>query len=463
MKKLITLCLSALMFFTSGMPVMAENEDFENNKSEYILMCSADDLSDEDQEICEEFQQYMYSESSELQKKKAEIDAQMEEISKNIAAEAAKIREYEAQIDELNVQIEDLDARIADLTVQIEDKTVQIENSQNEIELLQEKVRDRMVASQSTMRLNVMIDFLMGADTFEDFIRRVTGLRSITDYDEEIRVEIVDLMAQLETDKQELSVNQANLETDKTELVDTQNEVLAMEYKAKLVRDEFYRQSAELEAESNQIAGDLEELQAMQQELAEKLGNVVSSSGFMRPVDSSLSRISAGTWFYPASFGGGLHLGVDYAAPKGTPVYAPANGVIVNSVDGCGDGWLGNTCGGDGGVSMGGNQIYMVVSVNGRTYGLRFFHFLKGTPIATGTIVTQGQQIAETGTSGNSSGCHTHVEVIYLGTMSVADYVANWNGSLSFNASWGWNAYNNYLCANGASAPCRLRPESVFE
>jgi hypothetical protein len=200
----------------------------------------------------------------------------------------------------------------------------------------------------------------------------------------------------------------------------------------------------------------------MQKELAVKLGKVVSSSGFMRPITAG--RISAGTWHYPSSFkDGAIHLGVDYADSKGTPVYAPANGVIVNSVDGCGDGWLGNSCGGDGGVNMGGNQIYMVVSVNGKTYGLRFFHFLIGSPIATGTIVSQGDKIAETGTSGNSTGCHTHVEVIYLGKMTVAEYVADWNGSLSFNASWGSDAYYNHLCENGASAPCRIKPESVFE
>jgi len=142
---------------------------------------------------------------------------------------------------------------------------------------------------------------------------------------------------------------------------------------------------------------------------------------------------------------------------------APANGVIVSSADGCPYGYYGSLCGNSGGVARGGNQIFMVCSVNGKTYGLRFFHFLLGTPIATGTVVEQGDKIAEIGSSGNSTGPHTHVEVIYLGTMSVADYVASWNGNLAFNASYGSDAYYNHLCENGASAPCRIRPESVFE
>jgi murein DD-endopeptidase MepM/ murein hydrolase activator NlpD len=403
----------------------------------------------------------MSSQSSELQQKKADIDAQMKDIAANIAQEAAKIKQYEEQIAKLNIQIEELDNKIAELSIQIDAKKIEIEENELEVEVLQSKVKDRMVASQPTMRLNIMIDFLMGADNFEDFIRRANGLKAITDYEEEIRVELKDLLIKLEDDKVQLASNQVSLEVDKADLVDKQNSVLATQYKAKLVREEFYRQEVELEEQSNQIAGDLEALQKMQKELAIKLGKVVSSSGFMRPITAG--RISAGTWHYPSSFGGGIHLGVDYADSKGTPVYAPANGVIVNSVDGCKDGWLGNSCGGDGGVNMGGNQIYMVVSVDGKTYGLRFFHFLIGSPIATGTIVSQGDKIAETGTSGNSTGCHTHIEVIYLGTMTVAEYVADWNGSLSFNASWGSDAYYNRLCENGASAPCRIKPESVFE
>ena len=462
MKKLSTVILiSFIMMAFSTFNALAIYDDFETNKSEYVSMCSVTDLSEEEESICEEFQIYMSEQSSELQQQKDDIDAQMEEIADNIAAEAEKIQEYELEIAELNVQIEELDAEISNLTLLIDEKTIEIEKNEAEVIILQDKVKDRMVAAQPTMRLNIMIDFLMGADSFEDFIRRANGLKAITDYEDEIRIELKDLLEQLELDKNQLSENQVELEVSKTEIVEKQNTVLAMQYKSKLVREEFYRQSAELESQSNQIAGDLEALQEMQKELAVKLGNVVSSSGFLRPITGG--RISAGTWFYPASFGGGIHLGVDYADSKGTPVYAPANGVVVNSVDGCGDGWLGNSCGGDGGVNMGGNQIYLVCSVNGKTYGLRFFHFLIGTPIATGTIVNQGDKIAEIGTSGNSTGNHTHVEVIYLGTMSVAEYVADWNGSLSFNASWGSDAYYNYLCENGASAPCRIKPESVFE
>ena len=48
-----------------------------------------------------------------------------------------------------------------------------------------------------------------------------------------------------------------------------------------------------------------------------------SSDGWLNPVSGPTS---AGTWYYP---GGGVHLGVDRAVPIGTPIYAPADGLII--------------------------------------------------------------------------------------------------------------------------------------
>jgi len=276
-----------------------------------------------------------------------------------------------------------------------------------------------------------------------------------------VRQELKGLIEQLEIDKKAIEADKMEVEVDKTDLTSKANDIIALKYKAEELKKAYMSQEAELMAQGNQVAGDIEKFKSMAAELQSKLETVVSSSGFIRPISGG--RISAGTWHYPSSFGGGLHLGTDYASAKGTDILAIGNGVVVSSSDGCGDGYLGNTCGGqNGGLALGGNQFYMVVSVNGKTYGVRGFHLLKGTVVPTGTVVSQGDKIGEIGTSGNSTGPHLHIEVMYLGTMSVSEYISTWNGSLSFNTSYGSNALN-YMCENGASAPCRLRPETLFE
>ena len=60
------------------------------------------------------------------------------------------------------------------------------------------------------MRLNKFLDILMGAKSFNDFIRIANGLSDITNYDESTMQELSDLIEKLDNDK-------AQLEEEKTE------------------------------------------------------------------------------------------------------------------------------------------------------------------------------------------------------------------------------------------------------
>ena len=88
-----------------------------------------------------------------------------------------------------------------------------------------------------------------------------------------------------------------------------------------------------------------------------------------------------------------FHPGVDYAAPKGTPIYSAADGVAYVAKYGDNGGW-GNY------VRVRHNDGYETV------YG----HASK-LNIEEGTTVKAGQKIAEVGTTGNSTGNHLHFGV----------------------------------------------------
>lgn len=87
------------------------------------------------------------------------------------------------------------------------------------------------------------------------------------------------------------------------------------------------------------------------------------------------------------------HTGVDFAAPKGTPVHAVADGVVIFK------GWGGG----------GGNTLKIKHANNMQTGYLHLSGFAKG--IAQGTRVSQGQLIGYVGSTGTSTGPHLDYRV----------------------------------------------------
>lgn len=460
MKKILTLILTICLSFSSVIFVNAE--DFEGDRDKYLEMCSKPDSQKTPDEVatCKAFMNYMASQSADLNKQLKDIEAKREEIAKDIKVYAEKVRGYDIQIAALKKEINALNDEIVIKQEEIKTKEDEIAAQQAEIDALKAKLKDRMVTAQKTMRLNQYLDIMVGAKDFNDLIRRSNGINDILSYDQATLDQMADLIVQLNLAKDALEVAKAELDSKKQEVVNKQNTLLVYRQEAETVRQEYLKKEAELEAEGNKIAGNLEAIKNTMTEIASKLVEIAASSGFARPVGGA--RVSAGTWYYPESFGGGVHLGMDFATGSGTSVMAVGNGVILKSVDGCGVGYLGNSCGGNlGGSSGGGNQIYLLTNINGSLYAVKYLHLLAGTPIATGTIVSAGDRIASVGSSGNSSGSHLHIEVFYLGSGSIANYAQNWNGDLAFGAGWGYSALSK-LCENGAGVPCRVKPESVF-
>ena len=92
-----------------------------------------------------------------------------------------------------------------------------------------------------------------------------------------------------------------------------------------------------------------------------------------------------------------MHQGVDFAASRGTPIYAAGNGVIVQSGR---NGAYGN---------------YVMIRHNSR-YTTAYAHMRRIDKNARrGKRVTQGQVIGTVGTTGRSTGPHLHYEILVGG------------------------------------------------
>lgn len=172
-------------------------------------------------------------------------------------------------------------------------------------------------------------------------------------------------------------------------------------------------------------------------------------SGSKRLLLPAAGVISAGTWAYPS---GALHLGMDLALPMYTPIKAPADGVILYaaSVTGDGGGYLGNWVGWPYG---GGNTIAMICRSGSQLYGVALCHLSSRIQVRPGQKVRQGDVVAYSGNTGNSTGPHTHIELFRL-KVSFEQAVSYFQQGADFSFGTGWS-----IPAACSDIACQVRPE----
>lgn len=135
--------------------------------------------------------------------------------------------------------------------------------------------------------------------------------------------------------------------------------------------------------------------------LSERAGDMVSCIPAITPMrpDRSAYHISSrfGHRSDPKSGKWTFHEGIDFAMKQGTPIYATGDGVVETVK-----------------FDFRGYGTNLIVN-HGFGYKTRYAH-LKAVNVAEGMKVKRGEQIAESGNTGKSTGPHLHYEVIYKGS-----------------------------------------------
>lgn len=115
----------------------------------------------------------------------------------------------------------------------------------------------------------------------------------------------------------------------------------------------------------------------------------------LRPVDHPYLSSSYGWRRHPVTGRHAMHEGLDFAAPRGTPILAASGGVVTEAryVPGYGK---------------------MVEINHGNGLVTRYAH-ASSISVKLGELVSKGQQIARVGSTGRSTGAHLHFEVRIAG------------------------------------------------
>ena len=131
-------------------------------------------------------------------------------------------------------------------------------------------------------------------------------------------------------------------------------------------------------------------------EVAQRKSDMLSSIPAIRPL-KGVKTISSGFGgrYHPILKTIRMHTGVDLSAPKGTPVYATADGVVSREKGGSGYG-------------------IVVILNHGYSYQTLYAHLSKKV-VKPGQKVKRGQLIGYVGNTGLSFGAHLHYEVIKNG------------------------------------------------
>jgi murein DD-endopeptidase MepM/ murein hydrolase activator NlpD len=253
--------------------------------------------------------------------------------------------------------------------------------------------------SERTSSLSVVLE----AGSFSDMLDQLEFLNTIGRQDERIAAEVADAKLQMQ------ETRNATRKT-RREVAATTRAVAARTAEQRAVRDRLAwsqrelatarrdkRETlAEVREDKDHALAHMRELQAESAALAAKIRSAQSSSaayvttgppsasGFVWPVHGVLTSYFGWRW-------GRMHEGIDLAVPSGTAVVSAAAGSVIYA------GWMGGY----------GN---LVVIDHGGGISTAYGHNTSIT-VGTGQQVAQGQLIAYSGNTGNSTGPHVHFEV----------------------------------------------------
>ncbi len=351
-----------------------------------------------------------------------DAENQKEEVTQEKSETLQQVEELQNQISDYENQINDLDTKISDLNNQIADAENKINEKQENYDQQQELLQKRLVATYEAGETS-FLDVLLSSESLTDLISNYYLVSEIAEAD-------MNLMKKIEDEKKEIEEAKTTLETSKQELDSSKAEKESMSTQlqnAKAEKDTYVAQLSSQEQDLQQQIDELEEanksidaeIKQKQAEIQKKLqqqrpsssgssssggssssssggtstgGGAVSSSGFIYPVPSGYTRIT--TYMYYSS--GQYHGAVDFGSGgiNGQPVYAVADGYVVTAKA----------------LNYSYGNYILIAHYNG-LYTL-YAHGQAGSiRVSEGQYVSQGQQIMNVGSTGNSSGPHLHFEV----------------------------------------------------
>lgn len=355
---------------------------------------------------------------NELESKQAKVKEQISSLKSDISDQEKlkdalqdEIDTVQAQIDVYNGQLTEVENRLSEIEAQKEQKQNDLENTK---QTFMTRLRAMYVSGD-----NSMLNVLLSANDFGDFLYRDQLLSSVTDHDNAIMDQLkadIKAVEELETqaneEKQEIQSIKSEVDAKRAELGDRMKEMNA-------VISELEGQKSGLEDQLDEYAAAIDEFEAKIQAEAAAAAKKNSSSASQSPSYSGGAKPNAGGWVWPcpgfyyiSSYvgprWGRTHNGLDIAGGSiyGKPIVAARAGTVIDA------GW-----------NSGGYGNYVMIN-HGDGF-ITIYGHMSSVAASNGQSVSAGQVIGYVGNSGRSTGPHLHFEVRLNGSVEdPLDYVS---------------------------------------
>lgn len=306
------------------------------------------------------------------------ISEQMRTLAEQVDSATAAYNEVKGQLDTTQKKIDENEALLK--------KTQQ--NLDKREKILHKRLRDIYMHGQISY-----IEVLVGADSFSDFLTRMDLIKRIIRYD-------YDLINGILQEKQVIVNTKKELEDDRSK---TEKLTQTAKEKADILQQKKAQQQALLDKVKNDRATAeraYDELMAASRQVEQMILAYTSSNSddnagggsgqFIWPISGPIT--SPFGWRTHPIYGTQIfHSGIDIGGDYGEPIHAAADGTVIFT------GW----------ISGYGNAV--IISHGGNLQTL--YGHNQSLNVSEGQHVSQGQVIAFCGSTGNSTGPHSHFEV----------------------------------------------------
>ena len=306
------------------------------------------------------------------------------QLDQEIILTETKIGTLEDLIEEYNTQLNEKEEAIASKNKDIAD-TVEI-------------IKQRLILQHENGNSNI-ISYVLGSADFAELLTRIEVANALFEYDKNLiqnltndRTELTILKEELTSTRDKCAESIVELEGAKSELDIKVNEAIAYinEYRKdeQAYQKQYDAKASEMEEIENEIKNLLKQI-----ELQERKD--YSGEEFRFPLAYDATYWNTGGFGWRVWSNGrqtDFHKGVDFAAARGTPIYATNNGTVIlhrNS------------------PSYG---LYLIIDHGGGVTSL-YAHCSK-LLVSTGDTVKRGDKIAEVGSTGDSTGNHLHFSML---------------------------------------------------
>lgn len=378
--------------------------DFKKNYDYYETICSKRSTYELNKTVCDQFEKYKYEgDDSALRK----IDNSMKDS--NLDA------------DKLGKLLQKSETLIARKEEQVAKNKKLMEKSNSKIAQIEAQVSSRVAAMQEINNENQTIDFLFGAKSLGEFLTRMDGLEILNDSNFTMIKKLEDTKSNILQAQKYLNEDLAKLKRRKK----TQNKMLR----------EFIRKESKLYDQLNN---------------GKAIGSVYNdgldkvdwkkwtdkNKGWGMPIKHGV--VTATSWYYPASFGGGWHPGSDLAAPLRTPIMAPADGAVLATAQ-TGSGY--------------GKHVVTIHKKGDYVYTIIYAHMMGWSNANT---VKRGSPVGYIGLTGSTTGPHVHVEIIRHNTADVQAVISEFKKHHDYWFGLG------YSSTGDCNKVCRLKTHNVL-